>query len=226
MKYNQLYSHMTNKKFWFDDGADKIVKWSYEYDESCNTLRLMFMGNRDIRFRELLMLLKSSVTISNGANKIKVSKLFYDIWKPICDDVICTIEGALKTHPGCNFSIVGGSLGGPIATIAAVDLFWQFESVPRPNLVLIGSPNQLKDTDSVDYVKSICNSVYDIKYQKDIFTHWPPFWKRVCTFGIVFQITRSRLITPADLFKLSKNNRIYNQIEIFGNLKCNGSTEL
>lgn len=115
-------------------------------------------------------------TVQTGAwsgtcSGCSVHKGFWDSYNSVAGDVVASISALMQQHNGAQVTVVGHSLGGAMAAIAAVD-FKVGRGIPVAKLVTFGEP-RTGNTQFADYVRSTIPVVWRVVHNKDIVPHVP-----------------------------------------------------
>jgi len=115
----------------------------------------------------------SKESLFPGVPNAKVHSGFLNAYFNIRDEMLFSIKRLLLNNRNIKtIKFMGHSLGGAIATIAAVDSQLNFTNTFNYEVWTFGSP-RIGDKEFVNYFKSHLSS-YRITNQKDIVIHYPP----------------------------------------------------
>ncbi|TNV76820.1 hypothetical protein FGO68_gene11600 [Halteria grandinella] len=136
---------------------------------------------------EILVSFRGSVNIANwvtninflkeaypGVQGAEVHSGFYEAYKGVRDQVIGSVRALQYRHPSAKFTVTGHSLGGALATFAAMDIKEQISGDRHMDLYTFGSPRTGNQQWS-DYVNTqLANGGYQrITHYNDIVPHLP-----------------------------------------------------
>jgi len=120
--------------------------------------------------------------LCGGVQNAKALKYFYTGYQSkVRDTLLPHVRDLVKQHPGFDFYVTGHSLGGALATLAALDL--SCNNIVHKNqlkLWTFGSPR----VGDVNFAKATVNAVsehFRIVHDKDMVPHVPP--AKIAAFG-------------------------------------------
>ncbi len=151
------------------------VDYSIVYDQDENMVRLMFIGSttkrdwvNDFRFPAKLY--------KKQENWFLVHRGFGDAWQSARDDVMNDLQESmlLVESFGAKVQIIGHSLGGAFAQLAAEDYMYQFGH-QVDEVVTFGSPKPIFGLLSKKHFKKAAKKWSQYRYSWDIVPWAPPF---------------------------------------------------
>jgi len=104
---------------------------------------------------------------------------FYDAYLSVAPQILEIIEPALRKYSGADLVIIGHSLGGALATIAATEMYFDLQSsssVPA-NLIVYtyGSP-RVGNIIYAGLYNQLVNTTWRVTHYEDPVPHLPPIW--------------------------------------------------
>ncbi|CAF1406694.1 unnamed protein product, partial [Didymodactylos carnosus] len=164
------------------------------YNTITNTIIVAFRGTdgipSDITFRTLESFLNWETNLEftmidyNGVPNTKVHIGFYHAYDAIKTQVRSSVYALVQTFPQATVLVTGHSLGGALATLAAIDLKQQYEAAII-QLYTFGSP-RVGNAAFVDYMYTFFpqGSIYRIVHSNDIVPQVPTFMENYVHVGI------------------------------------------
>ena len=107
-------------------------------------------------------------------HKCRVHKGFWDAWKQIRDGIISDVLAVVATHQDYRFAIVGHSLGGALATLAAADVR-KVSDMEKTELYTYGSP-RVGNKETVEFLTDQSTLSYRVTSMSDPVVRTPPHW--------------------------------------------------
>ncbi|KAJ3414304.1 hypothetical protein HDV05_006753 [Chytridiales sp. JEL 0842] len=146
-------------------------------NDNLKTIIVSFRGSQNIlNWINNLNFLKTDLNLPGAPGDVDIHSGFWNVWRSVSRQVQAQLNSALAANPSYTVTFTGHSLGGAVATVAALDVASPGGLVP-PNRVLIythGAPRVGNDPFYL-YLKSFgFQNVYRGVNYNDIVPHLPP----------------------------------------------------
>ncbi|RDA88767.1 hypothetical protein CP532_4026 [Ophiocordyceps camponoti-leonardi (nom. inval.)] len=161
----------------FNDNANGII---FEDDEA-NELIVAFRGSSSIQDAltdaDFFVQADYASPGVSGCDDCKIHAGFLKSWNTVAKDVISSVQGELAENPKMKVVVTGHSLGGALASLAAMSMIG---SDIKVDLVTFGQPRTGNQA-YADFVDKKAPDVMRVTHADDIVPQVPP--KELATFG-------------------------------------------
>lgn len=173
---NDLHGYQFVRQFSADINADESLSYSVLFNPDLKIYIISFRGTRGVD--QLLTEMVSAESVPYQLHDIPnaaATKYFYNAYTNyLRNDLISHIQSAVNDYPDYDFHFVGHSLGGALATLAALDMSYaQFLPKSRINLYTYGSP-RVGDFNFAQAVVNSVNIINRVVHHQDAVPHLPP----------------------------------------------------
>jgi hypothetical protein len=174
---NSLHGYTFTRQSSFSQGFDDTLTYSTFINSGKRRVVLAFRGTSSPTQLVKEIGLSQGVNFGNCANVKGAKALLYFLGGyngKIRNTLFNQVRGLVKAHPGFSFYITGHSLGGALATIAALDLSCNgLVSRNQLHLYTFGSP-RVGDVHFANAVMGAVSEHWRVVHDRDAVPHIPP----------------------------------------------------
>ncbi|KAI8066530.1 Alpha/Beta hydrolase protein [Gongronella butleri] len=173
------------KVFYGDvDGAASGYVITSDFDQA---IYLVFRGGFD--FDKLTTGLLSGKTAYPPVPGAQVNAQIWNAYQAIQEDVLKEMEILLRRYEGYTINVIGHSVGGAYAELAALDIYQRFDAAQALliKIITFGEP-RVGDVQYASYFNSINIGKYRVVHDSDAIVHHPPMNKGYVHTGLEFWI--------------------------------------
>lgn len=127
-----------------------------------------------------------SVVYKNQKSCMKIHRGYVKAWQSARDDIMVRMKSLILVEPEYRVTVVGHSLGGAMALLAAEDLSYSCEFLPT--VATFGAPKICANSETAHYIDNMCYITQYVNRSdivpKVVPTYWHAHKTKIGTFNL------------------------------------------